>query len=158
MGLTSDRNDPRLGHGVDKEETDQHEVYLVAPEEELKEGEFIRPVRRSYVHVGAPGPQYPLRDLDEEQLERYGDTEYVKYEEYPEEGRPALGRFWTQEQLDNIGKGCGVETTMNQKIAETYAKYPAFYGATYCMGCRKHLPVGVAGEFVWSDTEERVGT
>lgn len=43
---------------------------------------------------------------------------------------------------------CGVETRMNRAIAETYARNPAFYGATYCVHCRTHLPVA---EFVWDD-------
>lgn len=45
--ITTDRTDPRLGHGVDTEPGPQNEVYLVADE-----GEFIRPVRRTYIHVG----------------------------------------------------------------------------------------------------------
>lgn len=44
--------------------------------------------------------------------------------------------------------GCGAATTMAQAIAETYARDPKFYGATYCVGCRKHLPVH---EFTWDD-------
>jgi hypothetical protein len=56
------------------------------------------------------------------------------------------------------GVGCGIVTTMNQAIAETYARDPHFYGGTYCAGCRTHLPVGEQGEFVWDGTEERVGT
>jgi hypothetical protein len=50
MGYTTDRNDPRLGHGVDQEKTPQHEVYLVLSEEERAKG-FIRPVYRSYTHT-----------------------------------------------------------------------------------------------------------
>jgi hypothetical protein len=50
-----------------------------------------------------------------------------------------------------IHEKCGVETTMNLAIAETYARNPHFYGATYCVFCRKHLPVGEMGEFVWKD-------
>lgn len=46
---------------------------------------------------------------------------------------------------------CGVETTMGQPIAETYARDPKFYGATYCISCRKHLPVS---EFRWDDGTE----
>ena len=46
------------------------------------------------------------------------------------------------------GKACGVATTMNQVIAETYAANPKFYGATFCMGCGTHLPVS---EFSWED-------
>lgn len=49
MSLTTDPNDPRLGHGVDKEPGPQNPVYLVLTEEERKQG-FVRPVRRSYIH------------------------------------------------------------------------------------------------------------
>lgn len=45
--------------------------------------------------------------------------------------------------------GCGAVTTMSQAIAETYARDPGFYGATYCVSCRRHLPVGENGQFVW---------
>jgi hypothetical protein len=45
--------------------------------------------------------------------------------------------------------GCGATTTMSLDIAETYARQPDFYGSTYCVGCRKHRPVGPHGEFVW---------
>ena len=45
---------------------------------------------------------------------------------------------------------CGVATTMNQTIAETYARKPKFYGSTYCVGCQMHLPVS---EFKWDDGE-----
>ena len=41
---------------------------------------------------------------------------------------------------------CGQVTTMSLTIAETYARDPKFYGATYCCGCMMHLPVG---QFVW---------
>jgi hypothetical protein len=41
---------------------------------------------------------------------------------------------------------CEVQTTMRQDIAETYARDPKFYGATYCTACRMHRPVD---EFVW---------
>lgn len=54
---------------------------------------------------------------------------------------------------------CGAVTTMSPAIAETYARDPGFYGATYCAGCRTHFPVGAAGEFVWDDAREvKVGT
>jgi hypothetical protein len=54
--------------------------------------------------------------------------------------------------------GCGAVTTMGAPIAETYARNPDFYGATYCCGCRQHRPVGATGEFYWQGTTERVGT
>lgn len=57
---------------------------------------------------------------------------------------------------------CGSDTTMAADIAATYATRPNFYGATYCVHCRKHLPVGADGEFVWavdgSATTDYVGT
>lgn len=43
---------------------------------------------------------------------------------------------------------CGTSTTMGQEIAETYARNPKFYGATYCCKCRMHLPLS---EFKWED-------
>lgn len=53
---------------------------------------------------------------------------------------------------------CGAVTTMALDIAETYARKPAFYGATYCVACGKHRPVGADGEFVWGDGGGKVGT
>lgn len=47
---------------------------------------------------------------------------------------------------------------MARPIAETYAREPSVYSGTFCCGCRKHLPVGEYGEFVWDGTDERVGT
>lgn len=49
---------------------------------------------------------------------------------------------------------CGKITTMNLTIAETYARDPKFYGATYCAHCRMHKPVGAHGEFYWCDDED----
>lgn len=45
---------------------------------------------------------------------------------------------------------CGTTTTMSRAIAETYARDPFFYGATYCVECGMHRPVS---EFVWTDGE-----
>ena len=111
MGLTSDRDDPRLGRGSDTEPRGMNEAYLILGDKERAKG-FVRPVRRSY---------------------RHQDPE------------------------------CGVVTTMGLALAETYARDPAFYGATYCCGCRMHRPVGQHGEFTWmtpggEDTTELVGT
>lgn len=63
-------------------------------------------------------------------------------------------------------RGCGAITTMAQSIAETYARNPGFYGATYCTRCRMHRPVGPDGEFDWlpapgesiPDDQQRVGS
>ena len=56
MGITSDRNDPRLPrkHGPDEEPVEPQEVYLVLSEEERDKG-FIRPYRDSYLHTPCGG-------------------------------------------------------------------------------------------------------
>lgn len=160
MTLTTDPNDPRLGHGADQKPGPQNAVYLVLSNEERAKG-FVRPLRRSYRHVGIPGPTYALRDLTEDELARYAELGYVKFEDYPQprpDGSSTVGRFWTKRQLDAVGNGCGTVTTMGLALAETYARNPGFYGATYCCGCEMHRPVGRDGEFVWEGTDERVGT
>ncbi len=99
MTYTTDPDDPRLGHGVDKSPIPQHDVYLVLSEEERAKG-FVRPVFRAYIHHD------------------------------PE---------------------CGAVTTMGEALCETYARSPSFYGATYCVRCQMHRPVGQHGEFTWVD-------
>jgi hypothetical protein len=137
--------------------TGQHKAYWVLNEAERAKG-FVRPVREKYRHVGTAGPQHPLRDLTEEEHARYDRFSYAKFEAYPDDPNSSLtGRFWTQAQLDAVGKGCGTETTMGRAIAETYAREPRYYGSTFCCACGKHLPVGDAGEFAWADGS-RVGT
>jgi hypothetical protein len=136
----------------------QQKDYVVLSEAERARG-FVRPVRRTYLHVGPPGPKHPLRELTPDELTRYADVGYVKYERYPSDPKSStLGRFWTQAQLDRVGKGCGSITTMGAAIAKTYARDPHFYGGTFCCGCGAHFPVGRDGEFVWDGTDERVGT
>lgn len=43
---------------------------------------------------------------------------------------------------------CGTVTTMGTALAETYAREPKFYGATYCVKCSQHFAVA---EFLWPD-------
>lgn len=50
---------------------------------------------------------------------------------------------------------CGSVTTMATALAETYARDPNFYGATFCVSCRDHFPVS---EFRWVGTDEVVGS
>jgi hypothetical protein len=97
--LTTDPDDPRLGHGSDDEPGPQNPVYLVLSEEERALG-FVRPYREAYIHATC----------------------------------------------------CSV-TTMGRALAETYARDPKFYGATYCCHCRMHKPVG---EFRWTADNEVV--
>jgi hypothetical protein len=145
VSVTNDPRDPRLKQ-IDPN-TGLQATYLVLSDEERAKG-FVRPVRDRYKHVGAR-PRFEVRDLTIEETERYKDFGYVKFEGYPSAGTDGpLGRFWTQAQLHS---GCGTITTMGLKLAETYARDPAFYGATYCAGCQAHYPVGEHGEFEWLD-------
>lgn len=129
--------------------------WVLSPEERAKG--FIRPVRRSYIHVGPPKPSN-LRDLTEEEKKLHEQWGYIKYEAYSEDKAPVVGKYWTQAELDKID-GCGVVTTMGETIAQTYARDPRFYGSTFCCGCNNYLRVGEYGEFVWDDAaRERVGT
>jgi hypothetical protein len=36
---------------------------------------------------------------------------------------------------------CGCTTTMGEKLSETYARDPKFYGATFCVMCGSHFPL-----------------
>jgi hypothetical protein len=150
MTFTTDPQDPRLGK-FQPERKGQDEAYLVLSEDERAKG-FVRPVRRSYVHEGKR-PKYPTRELTSQEHEMYDKYGYVLYEQYPEDGSMGcVGRFWTKEQLES---GCQVTTTMGQALAETYARNPKFYGATYCCGCSSHFSVD---EFVWAGSSDRVGS
>jgi hypothetical protein len=156
--LTTDKNDPELGHGIDSERIGQHSKYLVLSEEERNKG-FVRPVRDSYIHVGRkerPGRVSLLTDKQKSEF----NNEYVAFLTYDKiEGNSLIGIFMTQHDLDTYTGdrmgGCGTKTKMNKTIAETYARDPKFYGATYCIGCFKHLDVN---EFVWEGTNETVGS
>jgi len=148
--LTTDPNDPDLGHGTDTEKVGQNKKYLVLSEEERAKG-FVRPVRRAYKHVGIR-PKYPLRPLTQEEEKEHEGMGYTAYEEYPEEMAPLVGKFWTAAELNS---GCGHETRMGIELCETYARDPSFYGSTYCTNCMKHLPVA---EFIWVEGGEVVGS
>lgn len=50
---------------------------------------------------------------------------------------------------------CGFSTKMALPLCETYARDPSFYGGTYCVGCKIHLPVG---EFKWDEDGKTVGS
>lgn len=134
--------------------TGMQKGYVVLSAEERARG-FVRPVRRTYKHVGIR-PKYPVRDLNEEERQLYADEAYVKYEEYPEGSpesvRGAIGQFWTAADLNS---GCQKTTTMSVPLAETYARDPGFYSATYCATCLTHFPLE---QFVWDGTEEVVGS
>lgn len=54
-----------------------------------------------------------------------------------------------------VHRTCNVATTMGTALAETWARDISFYGATFCVGCKIHLPVE---EFYWSGTNETLGS
>jgi hypothetical protein len=170
MSLTTDPKDPELGQVIDEKTNTQNKKYLVLSEEELTKG-FIRPVREKYVHVGKK------IERDEEgriigRLIKIDESEYPKNEYYTAEtgfggyimypkDYGKIGRYLSTKEVKAIVdrkayfSGCGVETKMDITISETYARDPKFYGATYCVGCQKHLPVN---EFEWSKDGETVGS
>lgn len=50
---------------------------------------------------------------------------------------------------------CSARTMMPLAIAETYARDPKFYGATFCVYCKEYFPVD---QFVWVDDGSTVGS
>ena len=54
MGITEDRNHPKLGHGVDSTPRDQNEVYLVLPEADRAKG-YLMPYEDTYKHLTCGG-------------------------------------------------------------------------------------------------------
>lgn len=56
---------------------------------------------------------------------------------------------------------CGSVTTMGPALAETYARDPKFYGATFCCRCGGHFPLALpdgSPAFVWDRDGEPVGS
>jgi hypothetical protein len=50
---------------------------------------------------------------------------------------------------------CRVVTSMGMDLAETFARDPGYYTHTFCTECGQHFPVS---EFVWKDSDDRVGS
>lgn len=131
------------GEPVDKvraeqtNETGQHKSYIVLCPDERAKG-FVRPYRDSYKHVGRKvcglyvGP----------------DGATVCHMEPRHEGECG-------EVKGPRPQACNTVTTMGRALSETYARNPKFYGATFCVGCNKHLPVE---EFVWTADGEVLGS
>ena len=160
MSFTTDPKDPKLKEGQ-KNETGQHEIYLVLSEEERAKG-FVRPYRDAYVHVGKKLRYHSIDRIFEkpEKNETNGKSYVATLNIIGSEGSIIGASYVTQSELDawKEGKligGCGTLTTMGRALSETYARNPEFYGATFCCGCNKHLPVD---EFIWAGTSEKVGS
>jgi hypothetical protein len=85
--------------------------YVVLTADERAKG-FVRPVRRTYIHVGHDAEFYNNSHV----LVRAG-------------------------KMNSGRRACGGRTTMALPIAETYARDPQFYTGTFCTGCGAHLPL-----------------
>lgn len=140
------------------EKTGQHKDYIVLCPDERAKG-FVRPYRDAYRHVG------------EKMCGAYIDPPHIRNN--PENTqtlicRKAVGHegscgdlWWTlphaeAEQVHRTKRrgGCGKITTMGRSLAETYARDPKFYGATFCTNCNHHLPVA---EFTWYEMDGTEG-
>jgi len=147
MSLTTDKNDPNLNK---IKSSGQQESYLILSDEERAKG-FVRPVRTAYVHTGIKiiGE---ISILSKKDKERYKKWNYYAYEEYPVTESPLVGRHMTEADYNTIKnghyKGCNTTTTMARELAETIARDPKFYGATFCIHCKTHKSME---EFQWKD-------
>lgn len=163
MPYTTDPNDPRLDRSPDTGPGPQNEVYLILSEEERAKG-YVRPVRGSYVHMGKDLTRFfPPEELASAQKAEYAAYGYFAFASIRPEfaNGSLLGTYLNEDEFKRYKKGyvqplCGgTATYMGGALAETYARNPGFYGSTYCVGCRQHLPVE---EFVWDGTNEKVGS
>ena len=76
MPITTDPNNPDLGHGVDNEPIEQNNVYLVLSDDERAKG-FIRPLRFSYMHKTCryvTSMSQPIAETYARDPEFYGST------------------------------------------------------------------------------------
>lgn len=156
MGITDDPNNPCLKN---IKPDGQQACYLVLSDEERAKG-FVRPVRRSYQHVGQEVCGHYRPSLSG----MLGGMQEVCCMPIGHEGEHFIVLTRLEQPLAAVAEkehrigGCGAVTTMGQAIAETYARNPSFYGGTFCVQCGKHFPVGASGEFIWIDDGTRVGT
>ena len=101
---------------------------------------------------GEPAPEQSAAPTDE----RLPDGQHADHWVLSEEER-AKG-FVRPVRTSYRHEACGAITSMPRAIGETYARQPTFYGSTFCATCRRYLPVGERGEFVWLDDGTKVGT
>ena len=100
-----------------------------------------KPPRPGYEAAGAPAPINPATG----QHEAYWILS-------PEDRAKGFVRPVQQEY---VHAACGGKTSMGLAIAETYARQPDYYGATMCVHCGGHFPVG---EFIWAGSNQKVGS
>lgn len=137
----------------------QHKDYIVLCPDERAKG-FVRPYRDAYRHAGRSicgtivnrGPSWEApklggpRDICSRVFEHEGECgSPFQSVDQPEHAKIL--------ETHRIG-GCGKITTMGRALAETYARDPKFYGATFCTNCNRHLPVA---EFTWYEMDGTEG-
>ena len=136
--------------------TGMQKGYVVLCPEERAKG-FVRPVRRSYKHVGVK-PRGTIEMLEEPYI--CDCKTYVAVDRFELQDGKKAGTYLTKYEVEQVKKsgcfgGCGTVTTMGQALAETYARDPKFYSGTFCCGCGTHFPV--AG-FTWVPDGSVVGS
>ena len=123
--------------------------------------EIIRPLRARLLDTAPPAvdrSKTMLTDgspvpVDHSHVTDRGDGQQRGYVVLSDEER--LRGFVRPYRESYVHKPYGAETKMGRKIAETYARNPGFYGATFCARCGSHFPLD---QFIWSGTDERVGS
>jgi hypothetical protein len=132
-----------------RNETGQHEGYIVLCPDERAKG-FVRPYRDKYKHVGPAILEHRAGCPSLVCVCRHAVHENNRC------GSCECGVFAPSGLCScRRSRACGTVTTMGRALSETYARDPKFYGATFCCGCNRHLPVA---EFVWTADGQEVGS
>lgn len=119
---------------------------MVDHRKEYEEGKLATTDGAAPVHFGAPAPN-PETGANGQHKSYWVLSESERAKGFV---RPVRDAY--------LHAKCGSVTTMGRALAETYARQPDFYGATMCVGCGAHFPVGEHGNFTWAGTNEKVGT
>lgn len=80
-------------------------------------------------------------------------TSYVRMSDARIAGTPAIRPY--RRMIRHLT--CMTVTEMHEKMAQTIAREPGFYKALFCAKCGKHFKIGADGEFIWKDSDARVG-
>ena len=98
-------------------------------------------------------------DPDDPQLTHDPDTElWGQTEVYPILSDAERAKDFVRPLRESYRHiSCLLVTNIDDAIAATFARDPAFYSSTYCAWCNLHSPVGERGEFEWLDGS-KVGT
>ena len=138
--------------------TGMQRSYVVLSAEERAKG-FVRPVRRTYTHIGR-SVCAKMQTLHMPRAPKLGGPRLICGRPEGHNDECACWEELSQpehaiaERTHRLG-GCGATTTMGIALAETYARDPKFYNGTFCATCRAHFGLD---QFVWTGTDEQVGS